>query len=401
MSKRLIPCLFVIALYNCGGVVDPGIEMVETRGGMIPKINIEQIENEKAILLTDWFEDFRLIELETTENSLIERVLDTYVGNEHIIVTTMRSGVLQFTSEGKFVKALAKRGKGPGELGEFNTRIFVDEPADKVYISLGYSNGDKVLCVDISSGKHEYINYVNTGTEPMRDCPVVKDDIMYCANITFSGQSSKSPVFCQTTGGKLLWEIDKIGPKSSPNTRVYLVDDQLFFNYTKGDTLFKVQDGTLLPHLIISSTNPRAHFPKVNEKDVDYSITPLITDWYFGYYVYINKVDWEHQREGFPKIEYSKKTRFLYNYKNSQVFRIGESFVNDYLGNTNPFYLNIQPNGIAFAQYQALDLVEYADSALHASATDPKVKERLEEILNRIDEEANPCLLIGTLKKGI
>ena len=169
MSKRLIPCLFVIALYNCVGVVDPGIEMVETRGGMIPKINIEQIENEKAILLTDWFEDFRLIELETTENSLIERVLDTYVGNEHIIVTTMRSGVLQFTSEGKFVKALAKRGKGPGELGEFNTRIFVDEPADKVYISLGYSNGDKVLCVDISSGKHEYINYVNTGTEPMRD----------------------------------------------------------------------------------------------------------------------------------------------------------------------------------------------------------------------------------------
>ena len=390
-----------LTLLSCQGPVDPGIELVEANGSMIPKINVEQIEKEKIILFTDWFENIRLVELEASENSLIERVLNAYVGEEHIIVCTMRSGVLQFTIEGKFVKTLAKRGKGPGEISDFNTRIFVDEPANKVYISLGYIQGDKVLCVDISSGKHEYLSYANTGSEPMRDCPVVKNNLMYCANITFTGQSSAHPVFCQTTSGKLIWEIEKNGPKNSPNARTHLVDDQLFFQYTRGDTLFKIQDDKLLPHLIISSTETRANFPKVHENEVDYGIKPLIPNWYLGYFIYINKVDWEQQREGFPKIEYSKRTRFLYNQKKHEVFRIGESIVNDYLGSTTQFDLSIQTNGIAFARYQALDLYEYADSAKQSPDLDSKVKEVLYNILNRIEVDGNPYLLIGTIKKGI
>jgi hypothetical protein len=126
-----------------------------------------------------------------------------------------------------------------------------------------------------------------------------------------------------------------------------------------------------------------------------------VPNWYLGYFVYIKTVDWEKQREGFPKIEYSERTQFLYNHKDGQVFRIGESFVNDYLGTTDRFDLNIQSNGIAFAKYEALDLVEYADSATQSSETDPEMKKRLKEILDSIDEEGNPCLLVGALKRGI
>lgn len=401
MKIRFFLFALIVVGFACQRPTDPGIEMVDVNGSLTPKINVEQIENEEVIRFTDWFEGIRLVELETTENSLIERIGSTYVGKENIIVSTMRSGVLQFTSDGKFVKPLAKIGRGPGEIINFNTEFFVDEPADKVYITTGYRQADKVLCVDINTGKHEYINYVNTGPEPMRNCPVVKDNLMYCANITFAGHKTSHPVFCQTTSGKLIWEIKKEGLEHSPNARTYLVDDQLYFHYTKGDTLFKIQDGNLFPHLIITSTNPRANFPDVHENEVDYGIEPLINNWYLGYYIYIRKVDWEQGREGFPKIEYSNRTQFLYNHNTGKLFRIGESFVNDYFGSSDRFDLTIQSNGIAFARYQAIDLYEYADSVYQLPDIDPELKQRLSGILASIDLNSNPCLLVGSVKKDI
>ncbi len=401
MSLRLIPFILVFALCSCGSSVDPGLEMVEVNGRIIPKINVEQIEMEEVLRFSDWFEDIRLIELEVTKKSLIDRILSTFVGNKYIIATTMRSGILQFTPESKFVKTIAGTGKGPGEIIEMNTRIFVDETNDKVYITQGYIGRDKVLCVDITSGEFEYITFADTGNEFMRDCPVVMDTIMYCATLTMMGQKSSNPLFCQSTSGNLIWEVKKQVPEGSFNGRTYLVDDIVYFNYSQGNILYQVQDRKITPHLIITSTSPKAIYPKAKENSISYGIRPILKDWFYGYFQHLTEVDYERVKEGFPKITYSPMTRFLYNQKKKKVFRIGESFVNDYLGTTDRFDLSIQSNGIAFAKYQALDLVEYADSASQSPETDPKMKKRLKEILDRIDEEANPCLLVGTLKRGI
>lgn len=401
MSLRLIACLLLLALYSCRGRVDPGLEMVEANGTMIPKINVEQIEKENIILFSDWFEDIRLIELEVTENSLIDRVLSTFVGYNYIIVSTMRSGILQFSLEGKFIKSMARKGKGPGELFELNSNFFVDEPNDKVYIYLGYSVPDKVLCVDIPSGEFEYISYANTGTELIGDPPVVRDTIMYCATINMRRQKLSNPLFCQSTSGNLIWEFKTQAPEGLFHGRAYLIENRVYFKYSQGDILYQLQDRKITPHMIITSTSPKAIFPKAKENSIAYGIQPILKNWFLGYYQHLTEVDYEQVKEGFPKISYSPITRFLYNQKKNQVYRIGESFINDYLGTTERFDLNIQSNGIAFAKYQALDLYEYADSASQSSETDPKVKERLNNILNIIEADGNPCLLIGKMKNGI
>lgn len=391
--------LIASLLSSCSQSADQGIEMVISKGTMIPKINIEQIEKKKIVNLSDWFEDFHLVVLEATENSLIETVLNTYVGENDIIVSTMRSGILHFTSDGKFVKCLVKRGHGPGEIFEINPYISIDEGLNKAYFTV--SQKQKILCVDIPSGQFDYISFANTGPEPFYDRPIIKDTLIYCATRTFTGQLSTHPVFCQTTSGNLIWEVIRKAPKNSPNARTFMIDDQLYFKYTRGDTLFSVSEGNLSPHLIISSSNPRATFPKVEENQVDYDMIPLFTDWFDGYFTYIEEVDWEQQREGFPKIEYSKKTRFLFNQKTKELFRYGESFVNDYWGFTDDHYLFTQPNGTVFMVYEALDLVELADSVLALDSVNPEVRKRLETIHKRIKAEDNPCLLIGRLKEGI
>lgn len=47
MTARLSLSLLVISILSCQRDADPGIEMIESHGTMIPKINIEQIEKEK------------------------------------------------------------------------------------------------------------------------------------------------------------------------------------------------------------------------------------------------------------------------------------------------------------------------------------------------------------------
>jgi len=71
MKIRFFLFALIVVGFACQRPTDPGIEMVDVNGSLTPKINVEQIENEGVIRFTDWFEDIRLVELETTENSLI------------------------------------------------------------------------------------------------------------------------------------------------------------------------------------------------------------------------------------------------------------------------------------------------------------------------------------------
>ena len=60
----------VILISSCSAPSDEAVEYVDINGQKVPIISPEMIQDETEVKFSDWFEDIRLIELESTEGSL-------------------------------------------------------------------------------------------------------------------------------------------------------------------------------------------------------------------------------------------------------------------------------------------------------------------------------------------
>ncbi len=70
LKSRLLLSLVSVLLFNaCTAPTDVAVEFVEVDGNKIPKIHVEMIQDQTEVKFTDWFEDIRLIPLESTEDS--------------------------------------------------------------------------------------------------------------------------------------------------------------------------------------------------------------------------------------------------------------------------------------------------------------------------------------------
>lgn len=384
-------------LTACSTPVDKAVEYVEINGSKIPKVHVEMIENQTEVKFTDWFNDIRLIELESTEESMIKYVMRTYVGKDYIIISTSSNGVLLFSIDGSFLRAIAPKGGGPGEVTDPNRNIFVDEKNNKLYITDGQLHRDKVLCVDIVTGDIKYIPFMNTGGEySVRDIIVLEDSLMYCTTMQFRGGKSSSPIFCQTTSGKLLWELQKTHPLGLTDGGLRLVNRNIYFNYHfAGDTIYQLSDKMLKPVAIVSTDQPRAYLEK-KVGCIYAGMYPITDNLYKGSFSYITDVVMD-ERYGIEREKMSERQSFIFNMKTGQAELIGK-IKNDYLGWDEKFYLQFHSNGIGTVTYQALDLIEKADSVFNLPDTSPKLKSRLQRILQTVDENDNPYILVGRLK---
>ena len=175
-NLNILSFLFILMLSSCSQPSDEAVEYVDVDGQKVPKIFPEMIKDETEVKFTDWFEDIRLIKLESTEGSLMRYVMRTYVGEEYIIVASPFEGIMIFDSEGKFIRPIAPMGKGPCELNpnDPNRNIFVDEKNNKLYVTELQMNSKNVKCFDIETQECSTIPLVYKGNElGIRDIIVV------------------------------------------------------------------------------------------------------------------------------------------------------------------------------------------------------------------------------------
>lgn len=385
-------------LFNaCSTPSDNAVEYVDVNGDKIPKILVEKIQKRTEIKFTDWFEDIRLIQLETTENSLIGFTMRKYVGEEYIVISTAGHGILLFNADGKFIRTIAPHGGGPGEVIDANRNIFIDEKNHKLYSTDGQIHRDKALCVDIKSGEIKYIPYLNTGGEfSVRDLIVIDDTLMYCTTMAMMGSESSSPVFCQTTSGKLLWEIQNTHALGLTNGGLRLVNGNIYFNYHfAGDTIYQLEGDKLKPVIMVSADKGRAYFEK-KIGNMYVGLFPISSNLFKGSFSYITDVKVD-ERSGREREEMSERSNFIFDSKSGQAQLIGE-IKNDYLGFNEKFYLQFSSNGKGVVSYQALDLLEMADSVRNLPDISKELKSRLDKIVQTVDENDNPYLLVGRLK---
>lgn len=127
------------------------------------------IADKKEIKLSEVASGIQYIPLETTAESLLEQdILDVTLAGGYLFVCDYKK-LLQFTSEGKFVRQIGKAGQGPGEYTESILGVTYNESLEEIYLSDPrqlklhvYSFGGKYL-YDINMEGREYVRLQDKG----------------------------------------------------------------------------------------------------------------------------------------------------------------------------------------------------------------------------------------------
>jgi hypothetical protein len=129
MTKILLISVLGILLVNTSYINDtPGITHIDNSGYAISTsdpskvliINPTKLSDTISYRATDLIKDFEIIKLETKNESLIDYIMRCYVGEKSIVITTVNNGILLFARDGKFIKQVASKGRGPGEVNSPN-----------------------------------------------------------------------------------------------------------------------------------------------------------------------------------------------------------------------------------------------------------------------------------------
>ena len=371
--------------------------MIPIGDSKVPLIHVDKIRDKAVVKLSDWVSDFRLIQLETNKECMLEHVMRVYVGKEYILISTVDKGIMMFDGNGKFIRILASHGKGPGEVMDPNRNIFVDEKNDRLYVTDFSLMRNRIISYDIKTGAFRTIPIMHNGPEiSIRDVIVQNDSIMYITTMQARGGKSDCPLFCQTTSGRLLWEIKKTHPRGLTDASIQMRDNRiyLYYNFVQ-DTTWLVENQQLKPISIITSEKPSAYFEE-KEGNVFIGLAPLKGDLFLGGMTTVKSVVFD-KRYGQNSSTYNDRVMFVFDAGSNHATSIGQ-VQNDYLGSNEKFYLQFHYNGLATVSYQAFDLRQIADSVYKLPDISKEVKARMKFILEKVGESDNPVIMVGKFK---
>ena len=185
--------------------------------------------------LNEYVSDLKLIRLETTENSLIRR-FNGYVGDRYILAIE-NDNVLQFSSDGKFIRTIAKRGKGPDEFNQIDAWT-VDE--DEQYFLFHDVRRDAIYKYDLENNlMSESIPFEDKGY--LSKIVLVNDSIISILPGMFSEHGYL--YFNQSTSGRIINGIKKeivehpgAWAGSSPVFKK-TIDNSIVFQPSESDTI--------------------------------------------------------------------------------------------------------------------------------------------------------------------
>ncbi len=115
--------LFLIIAFSCKQNAEQQIKIIRADPGRSDSVRLSNIASKVDKVL-----------LETTEASLITRILDIKKSDQYIFVNDAGTRVLQFSTAGRFVKQIGSSGRGPGEYLGINS-LAIDSQNSLVFIA--------------------------------------------------------------------------------------------------------------------------------------------------------------------------------------------------------------------------------------------------------------------------
>ena len=102
--------------------------------------------------LSDLIEDYRLVPLETTNESLLGEFRNIINSSGDYILIADRNNVYKFSREGRFINTILKNGRGPGETSG-SCRYFFNKNNNILFFEDDFVENENIRCYDVKSEK--------------------------------------------------------------------------------------------------------------------------------------------------------------------------------------------------------------------------------------------------------
>ena len=383
-------CAF--ALCACGG--NPS-EVIDTSD--LVHVPFESaLKHERALKLSDIADSVCYIPLETTDESLIRRIkYGNIIKTSDYWLLPFVDELFQFADDGKFVRMVGAKGKGPGEFN-YITDIDANEAAGHIYLM---ATDGKINVYDLTSGKFLYAM-----KSPSRDMHAfaMLDDKTSVTYLPNSNGSQPYQLIISNVDGDTLHifpRYDRFESKdgvpyslSTDNDRyLFRYGDLLCYKEYYSDTLFVVKPDKLEARYVLDlgkHSMPPEHrfeayggdFKRFQADAADY-IRPQVIE--SENYLFMPYIFWGVN-------EYNPQM-VIYDKKNKESFAIGKGYIENDFGGM-PFMPDhaIAPN-VLISYLDTERIFKYAEEENPAVLKHPQLK--------KLKEDDNPVLMVVYLKK--
>jgi hypothetical protein len=409
---------------SCSNKEEHKLPLVNINGKGIAELDPKKLYDTTRIKLSQIADNIEVIKLQTTEESLLKSIF-LQIGNENILAKSGNE-IYQFSHTGKFIRLIAKKGRGPGEIPSMGKNIAFNfsEKLDILYISVG----NEIYLYKLSSGDFIGRKGLNgfEDLKEVRSITLTNSDSLFIYSYFSRGVTGDSPcsgVIVQDWHDNIIWEKQfnyntwSIFPPPinhellhGSNISVVCTENprEFIFQVDNHDTsyVFSLNNWSLKPYLLRRTQGPL--------KD-GYPIDLISLGSYTVYQEF-------NQMNGYQLMRMDLLTSFvdinnldnyiyniLYNDNNKTAYNIS-IFDNDYFDfihryngfNRSRIYPSLaSPHGKLLIAYPANEFLKLASEELSQPALAEDIKERLQTLSNSLTETDNPLLVIGDLKRDI
>lgn len=376
--KLLVILFIIISFLGCNG----GAQKTTFQGDIV-EILIDPEKNSTDLDLSEILEDsIEIIPLETTEECLISKInrIEFY-RNKIFVSDRSNAKIFVFTSEGKYLKSIGKQGLGPGEysfLGDFTLK------------------GDSVVIQDRSRNKYiAYDLYSNAYREIPYDMPHLEivsfDEVAYLISNYYHSKLGNYNLskFNLNTLKRISLELpfgeDGVD-KSAYGLRRYAskCGDKAMLVYPLNDTVYTLNKNMVYPSYVIHFTSRNLpgelninkemiyRFVHENRYLKGWEYMQNSQDYLIGYYI----------DEGFKY--------FIYNKRKGNI-SVGKWMTMSSLSDLKfaDFYTTVDNQ---FCILQEAAILSFNWNAVRDQCTNDTFKNRMDAIVEKLNEDANPVL---------
>lgn len=217
----------------------------------INMISFQEVNTSTDLKLLDFVQNIQLIPLETTDNSLLGHITHIRHGKNNIIIVT-QNNILQYNNEGKFIRPLVQKGRGPNEFSNL-VHLELDDENELLYYLQRSDN--KIYRIDLVKGIQMKpiipASKIIAGTF----CALSPNNIAIFPDIK---QSSDFLVVYQDTLGEIRKKI--LMPREGLVPNVYsimhpkIIGSSILYFHSQitGDTIFNIEDTESKPYFVLN-----------------------------------------------------------------------------------------------------------------------------------------------------
>lgn len=369
-------------------------------------IDVDKTENFVDLKLTDLADSIRFVALETTKQSLLSNPY-FYVSDEFIIALS-QGEYYKFSSNGKFIRKIINKGRGPQEISILTFPYF-DEGKNLLYLNAS-QHKYSILVYDLASDNFQ--KSIPKGIPDFMSAFGLLDDSLIISSYYKPMKDGSMPdaLIIQNLKGnilskipnykKMLYGVNRI--EGFQQSSLYNFSNDYYIEFSKDDTLFVFKNNMLIPYLALNFNHANSCPPDDNIKNGDHSFT-IITMTHKSVLISISYVENVKYYSG-GNASWDVRIEFLLLDKETGHYSRIKSYNDNITGliktkNSDEisFPRNLN-NGRIVIPYNPIEIKEILTKGQQNKDLPSATLEQLQKISNNLTETDNPYLLIGKIK---